>query len=243
MLVAIVFGADLTLVGCSDAFLRWEPDTYTVRNGDTLYGIAWRYGLDYRDLAHWNRLNDQNLIYPGQTLMLQNPGGVKSTSGTTSASSGSSSGSRASRGSSGSSGSSGASGPAAPSRAAEPAPGFEWPTKGPVVAGFGATDSVGSGIDISGSAGQPVVAAAGGRVVYSGSGLIGYGQLIIVKHNNTFLSAYGYNSSLSVRQGDTVRKGQRIAQMGEGPGRRPMLHFEIRLNGQPVNPLSYLTDR
>jgi lipoprotein NlpD len=87
------------------------------------------------------------------------------------------------------------------------------------------------------------MAAADGRVVYSGSGLIGYGQLIIVKHNNTFLSAYGYNSSLSVRQGDTVRKGQRIAQMGEGPGRRPMLHFEIRLNGKPVNPLSYLTNR
>ncbi len=222
MLLAAILAASLTVVGCSDAFLRWEPDTYTVKNGDTLYGIAWRYGLDYRDLARWNRLNDQNLIYPGQKLNLQDPGGAQAATGTKTARAGSSSPTAGTRGSSRPSN---ASRPPALPRAADPAPGFDWPTKGHVVAGFGATDSVGSGIDISGSVGQPVMAAADGRVVYSGSGLIGYGQLIIVKHNNTFLSAYGYNSALSVRQGDTVRKGQRIAQMGEGPGRRPMLHF------------------
>lgn len=228
------------LDGCSDAFLRWEPDTYTVANGDTLYGIAWRFGLDYRDLARWNRLSDQNLIHPGQKLVLQDPGGSQPVAATANGRSRSPSGS-ATTGRAGTATRRAAASPTA--RSTEPAPGFGWPTKGAVVAGFGATGSVGSGIDISGSSGQPVLAAAEGRVVYSGSGLIGYGQLIIVKHNNTFLSAYGYNSALSVQQGDTVRKGQRIAQMGEGPGKRPMLHFEIRLNGQPVNPLSYLPDR
>ena len=93
---------------------------------------------------------------------------------------------------------------------------------------------------IAGKSGQPVRAAASGRVVYSGSGLIGYGQLIIVKHNNTFLSAYGHNASLLVKEGEAITKGQRIATMGEGPERKPRLHFEIRRNGKPVNPRQFL---
>ena len=93
---------------------------------------------------------------------------------------------------------------------------------------------------IAGKSGQPVRAAASGRVVYSGSGLIGYGQLIIVKHNNTYLSAYGHNASLLVKEGEAINKGQRIATMGEGPGQGPRLHFEIRRNGKPVDPRQYL---
>ena len=98
----------------------------------------------------------------------------------------------------------------------------------------------GNGIDISGQSGQPVIAAAGGEVVYSGSGLIGYGKLIIVKHNETYLSAYGHNRELRVTEGEKVSAGQTIALMGEGPGRKPVLHFEIRQNGKPVDPLRYL---
>ena len=101
----------------------------------------------------------------------------------------------------------------------------------------------GIGVLINGKAGQSIKAAASGQVVYAGSGLIGYGQLIILKHNDTYLSAYGYNASLLVKEGDTIRKGQRIATMGEGPERKARLHFEIRRNGKPVNPRQYLPAR
>ena len=108
---------------------------------------------------------------------------------------------------------------------------------------FGEKPGPGTGVLIDGKTGQPVVAAAAGRVVYAGSGLIGYGQLIILKHNETYLSAYGYTSSLLVKEGQEVKKGQRIATMGEGPERKPRLHFEIRRNGKPVNPRQYLSAR
>jgi lipoprotein NlpD len=109
------------------------------------------------------------------------------------------------------------------------------------VARFGADDSVGSGIGIGGREGQPVRAAAAGRVVYAGGGLIGYGQLVIIKHDETFLSAYGYNSELLVTQGQEVTSGATIALMGQGPGRQPRLHFEIRRNGVPVDPLLFVS--
>ena len=108
---------------------------------------------------------------------------------------------------------------------------------------FGRRPGTGTGVLIGGRQGQSVRAAAAGRVVYSGSGLIGYGQLIIVKHNDTYLSAYGHNASLLVKEGETVERGQRIATMGEGPGREPRLHFEIRQNGKPVDPRDYLPAR
>jgi lipoprotein NlpD len=109
------------------------------------------------------------------------------------------------------------------------------------VARFGANDAIASGIGIGGRAGQPVRAAAAGRVVYAGGGLIGYGQLVILKHDETFLSAYGYNSELLVTQGQEVPRGATIALMGQGPGRQPRLHFEIRRNGTPVDPLLFVT--
>ncbi len=108
---------------------------------------------------------------------------------------------------------------------------------------FGGKPGSGTGVLIDGRPGQPIVAAAPGRVVYAGGGLIGYGQLIILKHNDTFLSAYGHNAKLLVKEGQAVRKGQQIATMGEGPERKPRLHFEIRRNGKPVNPRQYLPAR
>ena len=125
----------------------------------------------------------------------------------------------------------------------QPPPPWTWPTSGPVSVDFGGKPGTGTGILIDGKSGQPITAAASGRVVYAGSGLIGYGQLIIIKHNDTYLSAYGYNASLLVKEGEVIKKGQRIATMGEGPERKARLHFEIRRNGKPVNPRQYLPAR
>ena len=109
------------------------------------------------------------------------------------------------------------------------------------MARFGADGTIGSGIGIAGREGQPVRAAAAGRIVYAGGGLIGYGQLVIIKHDETFLSAYGYNSELLVTQGQDVARGATIALMGNGPNRQPRLHFEIRRNGVPVDPLLFVS--
>ena len=115
---------------------------------------------------------------------------------------------------------------------------WRWPAKGKVVTSF--SRSGGKGIDIAGKFGQTIVAASAGRVVYSGSGLIGYGQLIIVKHNKRYLSAYAHNNKILVKEGDTVTGGQRIAEMGRSGSNRAMLHFEIRRDGKPIDPLRYL---
>ena len=218
LLLVTVFG--LVAAGCS-SYSHWEgpsssTGTHTVRQGETLSVIAARSGLDYRDLARWNRLGDGSLIYPGQRIRLTPPSGG---SGATSVAS------RASR-------------PAPPP--SDPSPAWEWPTYGKIISEFDGNQGSGTGLMIAGKSGQPVRAAASGRVVYSGSGLIGYGQLIIVKHNNTYLSAYGHNASLLVKEGEAINKGQRIATMGEGPGQEPRLHFEIRRNGKPVDPRQYL---
>lgn len=122
-----------------------------------------------------------------------------------------------------------------------PPPRWHWPTSGQVVSRFGSSDgSIATGIAIAGREGQAIEAAADGRVVYAGTGLIGYGQLVIIRHNETYLSAYGYNSELLVAQGQEVRRGAQIATMGLGPGREPRLHFEIRRDGVPVDPLLFL---
>jgi lipoprotein NlpD len=134
--------------------------------------------------------------------------------------------------------------------AGESPPRWQWPVVGPVLAHYGESPLTASGIQVGGRVGDPVRAAAGGQVVYAGSGLAGYGELLIIKHNSTWLSAYGYNEALLVREGERVSVGQPIAQMGEGPSpgkqeRRSMLHFEIRRNGVSVDPLTELppTDR
>jgi lipoprotein NlpD len=118
-----------------------------------------------------------------------------------------------------------------------------WPTDGPLLRPFFPDNAGKKGIDIGGGLGQSVRAASEGKVVYSGSGLIGYGKLIIIKHNKTYLSAYAHNRRLLVKEGDYVRIGQRIAELGNTATEKPMLHFEIRRNGEPVDPLRYLPAR
>lgn len=215
-------GILLALAACSSGS-RWDaqPDEHFVRRGETLFSIAWRYSKNPADLARWNGLGDGSLIYPGQRILLSPPTGASANN------------SRPAK-------------PAAkplPPVPTQPPPPWGWPTAGRIDVEFGAKPGTGTGVLIDGRAGQAVHAAASGTVVYAGSGLIGYGQLIILKHNDTYLSAYGYNASLLVKEGQSIRKGQQIASMGEGPERKPRLHFEIRRNGKPVNPRQYLPAR
>lgn len=237
----------LLLNGCALFSVLSEPEEHVVETGDTLYSIAWQNGLDFRELAAWNAIKPPYVIRPGQVIRLEPPDDfvyvpdekpekvIESAVRTTPL-------------------------PPEPSTTVEPertakqpitvvAPPpvsatsftWRWPADGEVLPVD--TASGNPGIDIAGNLGQPVRAAAGGRVVYSGSGLRGYGQLVIVKHENNYLSAYGYNRRLLVRQGDEVHIGQPIAEMGEGPQRRPVLRFEIRRNGKSLNPNQILPSR
>ena len=206
----------LLAVGCESA-LRWSPEYYVVQPGDTLYSIAFGYRIDQRDLAAWNNLGSGSLIRTGQRLKMT--GSAMDHRQATAKSS------------------------SVASTQAKPVATWQWPTDGAVISGYGASSKTQSGIQIGGRRGQTVRAAAPGEIVYSGSGLPGYGQLLIIKHNANYLSAYGHNDSLEVNEGDQVEMGQRIARMGNGPGRRPLLHFEIRRNGKPVNPVKYLPSR
>jgi len=212
----------LLLAACGTGS-SWQakPEQHIVRKGETLYSIAWRYGKDPADVARWNRLGDGSLIYPGQTLRLSPPSGTIPRNASSRPSSRQS----------------------LPTVPTQPPPAWAWPTRGKVSVEFGGKPGSGTGVLIDGRTGQAIVAAASGRVVYAGGGLIGYGQLIILKHNDTYLSAYGHNAKLLVKEGQSVRKGQQIATMGEGPERKPRLHFEIRRNGEPVNPRRYLPAR
>jgi lipoprotein NlpD len=207
----------LLLTGCSSRALNWNNGYHTVQAGETLYSIAVSYNLNYQDLARWNRLGDATLIREGQRLRLTAPA----------AGAGSAENSRAAR--------------TAPVAVAPPR--WYWPTDGTIYLRFGESPKTGSGIRVTGAEGQPVRAVAAGQVVYAGSGLASYGQLLIIKHNDSWLSAYGFNRSLLVAEGQNVAAGQSIAQMGKDAAGRPVLHFEIRKNGQPVDPLRYLPAR
>lgn len=230
--------------GCGGA-LRWEepapPATHTVRRGETLYEIAWAYRLDYRDVAAWNGLGDGSLIHPGQVLSLRPASRPRSPASTGAGSRGPAPSEEVAAGSSATREASRPAAPGpAPQRAADPPPAWSWPVSGPIVSEFGSSAKARTGVLIAGRQGQEVRAAAPGRIVYAGSGLIGYGQLIIIKHNETYLSAYGHNEAVLVRENELVAGGQRIARMGEGPGQQPRLHFEIRRNGKPIDPRRFL---
>jgi lipoprotein NlpD len=228
---AIVLLLSLMIVSCTSTLGNYEARVHVVQPGDTLYTIAWRHGLDYRVLAGWNNLRNPDLIFTGQRIRLTPP-----TAGSTA---------RRPRATAS------APQPSPPPRTrapespppALPPPQWQWPTRGPIVSAYGDRRAVASGIGIGGSAGQPIQAAAAGRVVYTGSGLIGYGQLVIIKHNDTYLSAYGHLSRVLVVQGQEVRRGEEIAAMGLGPQRQARLHFEIRRNGTPVDPTLLLGTR
>jgi len=224
-----------------------KPGYYRVTFGDTIYSIAWRYGLDPRAFAKWNNIRAPYRIYPGRSLRVVPPAGRHVTQTVKSEQ-------------------------AVVRKAAEPprvatmrpqsAPKvsaavkrrsekpkktayklklrWQWPTNGKVMVRFKRGDPSRKGVVFTGRLGQGVKAAEDGTVVYSGSGLIGYGQLLIIKHNKNYLSAYGHNKRLLVKEGDQVKKGARIAEMGTNGSGNIVLHFEIRRNGVPVDPLPLL---
>lgn len=212
---------------------------YTIRPGDTLYTIAWRYRIDYKKLALWNGIQAPYTIYPEQKIRVTPPSVIplakhpprpaakKPPTTTKTVRHSTLSKPKTVR--------------AIPAEKQQLR--WRWPTNGKVIKRFSAIGSGNKGIDISGIFGQSVKAASNGKVVYSGSGLLGYGQLIIIKHNETYLSAYAHNRKLLVTEGDWVRVGQMIAEMGKTGADRAKLHFEIRRYGKPVDPLKYLPDK
>lgn len=259
LLTSVALSACTSLVRWDDgptrhSTLEPRPEKYVVNAGDTLYSIAFRHNLDFRDVADWNGLGPSYLIRPGQVLSLRpskaeparpvtrtegevivrrevpveraptvTPQPIPNPT---------------------------ASAPPAVSRptpkpspaptvsSSAPVAGWQWPLQGKVLKGFDPPAS--KGMDIASALGTDVKAAAAGRVVYSGTALKGYGELIIIKHDDTYLSAYGYNRKRLVKEGDQVRAGQKIGEVGIGPEQQALLHFEIRRRGQPVNPTGLL---
>jgi lipoprotein NlpD len=210
-----------------------------VKRGDTLYRIAVNNGISPLDLAMWNGIRAPYTIYPGQRLRLYPESRTRRATATTARPQATRPSSRP---------------PARPATSStHPAPvrsapepvaasniAWRWPADGQLVGRYVSGDPTKQGIDIAGTGGAPVRAAGDGVVVYSGSGLVGYGELVIVKHDDEWLSAYGHNRSRLVNEGQLVKAGQQIAEMGRTGAARDMLHFEIRHNGKPVDPLRYL---
>jgi len=235
----------------ADADNAGKPGYYTVKQGDTLIRIGLETGQVWRDVARWNGIENPNLIEVGQVLRVAPPGDTLSAVSTRAVPP-----SRVETRPLGASAPNGAASiPAAPASAVPSPPAavpvvvpasdddvnWGWPASGPVAAGF--DEQRQKGLAITGKAGDPVLAAADGRVVYAGSGLRGYGNLVIVKHNNTYLTAYAHNQTLLVKEDQAVRRGQKIAEMGSSDAERVQLHFEIRKLGRPVDPGKLLPPR
>lgn len=199
-----------------------------VQPGDTLYSISWESGRDYQDVARWNGIAPPYLIYPGQRIRLYPPAAEPPAHPPSSAAPARAKNDSKTR---------------APTTTAPAAPtanlSWVWPTQGDLIERFSA-NGPNKGIDIAGKIGQPVVAAEEGHVVYQGGGLRGYGQLIIIKHNDDFLSAYAHCDRIYVKEGNVVKRGQKIADMGRTGTDTVKLHFEIRYRGAPVDPQKYL---
>ncbi len=218
-------------------------DEYRVRPGDTLIAIAFRLGVDYRDLIGINNLKDQDLIYSGQVLK------TKSSPSRTPVSRSSTPANRTQQIT------------ATPTQSSTPVASnnprpiqtppnipsssikWSWPHAGKILARFSTREGGNKGVDLSGRIGDPIKAAAAGQVVYAGSGLLGYGNLVIISHNRDFLSAYAHNSRILVKENQKVKAGQVLAELGNTGASVPMLHFEIRRDGKPVDPLGYLPKR
>lgn len=212
---------------------------YTVKPGDTLYRIGLDAGQNWRDIQRWNSIDNPGQIEVGQTLRVVPPTNVMApASGVAVAKPVTGSGAAVNPVAS----SQASASPLSSSTAGEEEIAWIWPTKSTsVLAGFDEVKN--KGLDIAGTAGDPVMAAADGRVVYVGAGLRGYGNLIILKHNNTYLTAYAHNQTLLVKEDQTVQKGQKIAEMGNSDADRVKLHFEVRRQGKPVDPAKYLPTR
>ena len=232
-----------------------KPGFYSVKSGDTLIRIGMDNGQSWRDIARWNNIENPNLIETGQVLRVTPPEEtgvvvrpVSSTNVVTSPAPANTASATAPasntatvRPPASAANPPNASTPTnnlANSDSAEDTVSFQWPTRGNVLAGFDEVKN--KGIDIAGKAGDPVLAAADGKVVYAGSGLRGYGNLVILKHNNTYLTAYAHNQSLLVKEDQAIKRGQKIAEMGNSDADQVKLHFEIRRQGKPVDPAKYL---
>jgi len=211
-----------------------KPGYYTVKPGDTLIRIGMDNGQSGRDIARWNKLDNPNLIEAGQVLRVVPPVPDAPVARVTTPSAAASPMPAASAPTQPVT----PAAPAAPS-AAEDAISFQWPARGNLISGF--DESKNKGLDIGGKVGDPVLAAADGRVVYAGAGLRGYGNLIILKHNNTYLTAYAHNQTLLVKEDQVIKRGQKIAEMGNSDADQVKLHFEIRRQGKPVDPAKYLS--
>jgi lipoprotein NlpD len=226
---------------------------YTVRPGDTLIRIGLENGQNWKDLVKWNTLDNPNIIEVGQTLRVVPPGVDPNAAATKPIATAKVEtkpldAKAAAIAASGATAASAPSAPATVSTATAPAPrdgdddvNWAWPSSGAVVGNF--EEGKVKGLQIGGKAGDPVLAAADGRVVYAGAGLRGYGNLVIIKHNNTYLTAYAHNQTLLVKDDQPVRKGQKIAEMGSTDADSVRLHFEIRRQGKPIDPAKLLPPR
>ena len=233
-----------------------KPGYYTVKQGDTLARIGLEAGQPYRDIARWNNLDNPNRIETGQVLRVIPPGApeegavsrpvaASKASATALPPAGKPAQATSASGAAATAPAASASAPAvvaAPATVVEDDVSFIWPVRGDIVATFDEAKNR-KGLDIGGVAGAPILAAADGKVVYAGSGLRGYGNLIIVKHSATYLTAYAHNQALLVKEEQAVKQGQKIAEMGSSDADQVKLHFEVRKLGKPVDPAKYLPIR
>lgn len=210
-----------------------QPGFYRVKRGDTLYRIALEHGQSYRDVAAWNNITNPNQIEVDQVMRVAPPGGEVSNSGVTSMPVTSSSVEVRPIDSAPAASAPAAAAPVAASGTLS----LAWPVKGPTLARF--DDKASKGIDIGGARGTPILAAADGKVIHVGP-LRGYGNLVIIKHDDTYLTAYGNNDQVLVAEKASVRQGQKIAEMGSSDSDRVKLHFEVRQNGKPIDPMRFL---
>jgi len=227
-----------------------KPGYYTVKPNDTLIRIGLENGQNHKDIARWNNLDNPNKIEVGQVLRVIPPAAgdapptaavAKPVTNSAVASAPLAPASAASTAAVASSAPAATPAAAAAVSGSDEDLGWIWPSNGPVLAAF--DESKNKGLDIGGAAGDPVLASADGKVVYAGEGLRGYGKLIILKHNSTFLTAYAHNQTLMVKEDQTVKKGQKIAEMGNTDSDRVKLHFEVRRQGKPVDPTKFLPSR
>lgn len=215
---------------------RAQPVTrgvHVVSPGETLYSIAWRYGWDFKALARANRISAPYTIFPGQKIRLDASVPAAAAPSTTAARPSVTASPTPAK-------------PAAPSPAPAASAGplsWQWPANGPLLGRFAANKVGRQGILIGGKSGDPVRAAEAGVVVYRGNGLTGYGNLLIIKHSETWLSAYAHNERMLVKEGERIKAGQTVATLGDTGTSRMQLHFEIRRNGKPVDPLGLLPKR
>ena len=215
--------------------------TYVVRAGDTLYKIAQDHGMEVSRLAQLNNIGDPTQLAIGQVLRLDSGTPMPAAGSTATTTPGKAAAAPAGGASAGTAASAPTPAEASASRAGDAGLiSWGWPSNGKIIQGFNATTK---GIDIEGAVGAPVTAAAEGKVMYAGNGVRGLGNLILLGHSNGFITAYAHNQSLLVKTGESVKKGAKIATLGQSDTTSPRLHFEIRRRGTPVNPLTYLPSR